>query len=59
MVGEHAAHAAAHWRNGSVLDFYDAPNTGGGGKMMSFGKAKIKPANSGKRITFADVAGAR
>lgn len=32
--------------------------TGGGGKMMSFGKAKIKPANSGKRITFADVAGA-
>lgn len=30
--------------------------TGGGGKMMSFGKAKIKPANSGKRITFADVA---
>ena len=26
MVGEHAAHAAAHWRNGSVLDFYDAPN---------------------------------
>lgn len=31
---------------------------GGGGKMNTFGKAKPKPAEDGRRVTFADVAGA-
>lgn len=31
---------------------------GGGGKMMSFSKAKVKNADDGRRVTFADVAGA-
>lgn len=31
---------------------------GGGGKMASFGKAKPKPLDDGRRVTFADVAGA-
>ena len=31
---------------------------GGGGKMNTFGKAKPKPVEDGRRVTFADVAGA-
>lgn len=31
---------------------------GGGGKMASFGKAKPKPLDDGRKVTFADVAGA-
>ena len=31
---------------------------GGGGKMNPFGKAKPKPVEDGRRVTFADVAGA-
>ncbi len=31
---------------------------GGGGKMNTFGKAKPKPGEDGRRVTFADVAGA-
>ena len=31
---------------------------GGGGKMNSFGKAKPKPVEDGRRVTFVDVAGA-
>lgn len=31
---------------------------GGGGKMNAFGKAKPKPVEDGRRVTFADVAGA-
>lgn len=31
---------------------------GGGGKMMSFSRAKVKNADDGRRVTFADVAGA-
>ena len=30
---------------------------GGGGKMNTFGKAKPKPVEDGRRVTFADVAG--
>jgi cell division protease FtsH len=30
----------------------------GGGKMNTFGKAKPKPVEDGRRVTFADVAGA-
>ena len=30
---------------------------GGGGKMASFGKAKPKPLDDGRKVTFADVAG--
>lgn len=31
---------------------------GGGGKMNTFGKAKPKPVEDGRRVTFQDVAGA-
>ena len=31
---------------------------GGGGKMNTFGKAKPKPVEDGRRVTFPDVAGA-
>lgn len=31
---------------------------GGGGKMNTFGKAKPKPVEDGRRVTFRDVAGA-
>ena len=31
---------------------------GGSGKMNTFGKAKPKPLDDGRRVTFADVAGA-
>ncbi len=31
---------------------------GGGGKVMNFGKAKVKPVSDGKKTTFKDVAGA-
>ena len=31
---------------------------GGGGKMNTFGKAKPNPVEDGRRVTFADVAGA-
>ncbi len=32
--------------------------TGGSGKMASFGKAKPKPLDDGRKVTFQDVAGA-
>ncbi len=31
---------------------------GGGGKVMNFGKAKVRPSNELQKVTFADVAGA-
>ena len=45
---------------GVALFFFMMKQTGGGGKYSSFGKANIKNQahNNGKRVTFADVAGA-
>ena len=44
---------------GTLMMFMFRQGQGGGGKMMSFGKAKITRQNDSKRrITFADVAGA-
>lgn len=45
---------------GVALFFFMMKQTGGGGKYSSFGKANIKNQASigGKKITFADVAGA-
>ena len=44
---------------GIVLFFFMMKQAGGGGKYTSFGKANIKNQNhQGKKVTFADVAGA-
>ncbi len=44
---------------GIFLVFFMMKQTGGGGKYTSFGKANIKnQASNGKKVTFADVAGA-
>ena len=45
---------------GVALFFFMMKQTGGGGTYSSFGKANIKNQahNNGKRVTFADVAGA-
>ncbi len=45
---------------GVALFFFMMKQTGGGGKYSSFGKANIKNQanNNGKKVTFADVAGA-
>ncbi|MDR0805019.1 MAG: ATP-dependent zinc metalloprotease FtsH [Oscillospiraceae bacterium] len=41
-----------------VFSFFIMRQAGGGGKMASFGLAKTKEGHIGKKITFADVAGA-
>ncbi|MGN1480406.1 ATP-dependent zinc metalloprotease FtsH [Porcipelethomonas sp.] len=45
---------------GVVLFFFMMKQTGGGGKYSAFGKANIKnqASSGGKKVTFADVAGA-
>lgn len=43
---------------GFALFFFMMKQTGNGGKYTSFGKANIKNRVNGKKITFADVAGA-
>lgn len=47
------------WIGHCIVHFYDETG-GGGGKYSSFGKANIKNQahNNGKKVTFADVAGA-
>ncbi len=41
-----------------ALFFFMMKQAGGGGKYSSFSKANIKNQSSGKKVTFADVAGA-
>ncbi len=42
----------------AALWFFMMRQAGGGGNVMSFGKAKMKAQNEGRKVTFADVAGA-
>ncbi len=42
----------------SLMFFMFRQTQGGGGKMMSFGKAKTRAANIRHKVTFKDVAGA-
>ena len=41
-----------------ALLFFMMKQAGGGGKYSSFAKANVKNQNNGKKVTFADVAGA-
>jgi len=42
----------------AALWFFMMRQAGGGGNVMSFGKAKLKLQGEGRKVTFADVAGA-
>ena len=42
----------------AVLWFFMMRQSGGGGNVMNFGKAKLKPQADSRKVTFADVAGA-